>query len=132
MPNTVSNWRSEAKLTLRYALVGLLNSAVGFGVILALTWIGIAPVISNVLGYAAGLAIGFALSRSYVFRSAARPRAEMLRYLLAFAFSYLLNLSILVCATRYTALPPIAAQLAAIAGYVVAMFVCSRFYVFSK
>ena len=128
----MSNWRSEAKLTLRYALVGLINSAVGFSVILALTWAGMAPVAANVLGYAAGLTVGFVLSRSYVFRSRARPRAEILRYLAAFAFSYLLNLSILVCATRYTTLPPIAAQLAAIAGYVMAMFVCSRFYVFSK
>jgi len=128
----VSNWRSEATLTFRYALVGVLNSAVGFGVILLLTYAKLDPILANVLGYAAGLTIGFALSKTFVFRTQARARGEIARYVAAFALCYLLNLAILVFATRVLRLGAIVAQLAAIASYVIAMFLCSRFFVFGR
>jgi putative flippase GtrA len=126
----VSNWQSEARLTGRYALAGLINTAVGMSVLFALTYFGVGPVIANLLGYMCGLVIGFSSAKSFVFRSGGRVSHEALRYLIAFAFSYLLNIVALLLAIYLLGVKPLLAQVFAVACYIVSMFLCSRWFVF--
>lgn len=55
---------------LRFGVVGLLNTALGYVVILAGLALGLADIISNAASYAAGLVLGFFPDRQWTFSRA--------------------------------------------------------------
>lgn len=128
--NTVLNLANEARLAGRFALAGILNTAVGLSVIFGLTYLRVSPVLSNAAGYALGLTVGFISAKGYVFRSDGQITDEAKRYLGAFAFSYLVNLSILLFAIHAINFKPLLCQVIAISCHAGTMFLCSRLYVF--
>ncbi len=119
----------------RYGVVGLANTGVGLCVILAVEFGLKAPaLLANACGYAAGFALGFVLNRRFVFRSADRVGLTGPRYVIAVGLAYGLNLVILQ--TLRHLLPPVdlahaAAQILAMSGYTVSLFVMSRYWVFA-
>lgn len=125
------SWRPDAALLGRYAVSGAANTVVGVAVIYALTWLGVSPYLSNVAGYAAGLAFGYANARSYVFRFSGTHRQAAVRYLLAFGLCYGLNMAVLALGLEKWGLPVWLAQGAGIATHTVLMFLLSRHVVFS-
>lgn len=82
-----------AMTLIRFGLVGLLNTAIGFAVILFALRMGAGDYSANAAGYAAGLALSYMLNRSWTF-AVAQPvnSAEFARFLVAFALSYAANL----------------------------------------
>src|SRR3546814_3131161 len=78
---------------IRFGLVGLLNTAVGFAVILVALGMGAGDYTANAAGYAAGLALSYMLNRSWTF-AVTQPvnPSELARFLAAFAVSYAANL----------------------------------------
>jgi putative flippase GtrA len=84
-----------------------------------------------VLGYSLGLIIAFTTARKYVFRSSGKIAPEGFRYVAAFMFCFLCNLVILQVARLAMGLNDWIAQSIAVSFYVVAMYGCSRFLVFS-
>lgn len=54
----------------RFGAVGMLNTALGYAVILAGLALGLGDIISNATGYAAGLVLGFFLNRQWTFSRA--------------------------------------------------------------
>ena len=121
-------------LIARFGLAGLVNTAVGFGVIVLLDPVlGLPPALANALGYAAGMASGFALNRGFVFRSHGALPATGLRYAVAVASAFALNQGVLRVMGALLSAGPImrlAAQLAAMAAYSVFLFVACRAWVF--
>ncbi|WP_353858072.1 GtrA family protein [Azospirillum formosense] len=100
---------------LRFAVVGLLNTAVDFGVFLALLSLAGAPVlVANAAGFSAGTLCSFLVNRSWTFR-VRREEAPMARRLPLFlAFNIVgLGLSTLVVGLLVPAVPPLAAKIAA-------------------
>ena len=117
---------------LMFLLVGLGNTAIGLSVILGLMWIfGLHPVLANVAGYAAGLCFSFFANGRWTFGQRATG-ARAVRFMLAFAASYLVNLGMLMGLIEGTGLPPALAQICAMASYTGVFFLLSRSYVFAK
>lgn len=127
----MSDWLSEVTYITRYAGSGIVNSIVGFTVIISATALGFSPIISNVFGYAVGFILGFVLSRKFVFRTNGQYIVESVRYLIAFVFSFLINLLVLRLALIYLNHHTLFSQLAAIASYTVVMYILTRYFVFN-
>ncbi|MCC7268553.1 MAG: GtrA family protein [Caulobacteraceae bacterium] len=120
----------------RYGLVGVLNTAVGYAVILALDLgLHLNPFLANAGGYAVGLLISFALSRGFVFRSQDSVRRAGPRYLLAVAAAFGLNQLVMGAARALLPDAPLghaASQFTGMASYTVALFLISYFWVFPR
>ncbi len=116
---------------LRFTLVGLVNTAVGYGVILLLHYgLGIDPVPANAGGYLSGLLLSYALNRRYTFASR-RPHGQALpRFGMAAAGCFALNLLVLQVGLAVLALPVALAQALAVGSYSVAFYFANRWLVF--
>jgi len=117
------------KIVSRFLSVGVLNTALGYAVIFACMFAGVDPIVSNAIGYAAGLVASFALSKLWVFRSPGRGTHEAARYVVAFGAAYSANVAALWLALEVGAWPPIA-QVMGGGAYVLAMLWASVHWVF--
>ena len=113
----------------KYLGTGVVNTIIGFAVILLLMWHGAPPVWANVGGYAVGLLLGFVFSKRLVLRSMGHWSAEGLRYLLAFGFCFLLNLVVLDRALHAFPAHEAVAQIPASISYTVTMYALLRLFV---
>ncbi len=121
-------------LLARFGLAGLINTGLGFAVIAGLdVGLHVSPPLANAAGYLVGMGVGFVLNRRFVFKSQTSARATAPRYisvvLAAFALNQLI-LRVAGAALGQGALPHLAAQLAGMAVYTVAVFTACRFWVF--
>jgi len=130
--NDVSGIRVEANYIARYSGSGLVNTVVGFLVILLAMAAGFTPVVSNVAGYTVGFILGFVLSKKFVFRSNGHFVGESIRYLAAFIVSYLINLFVLYLAITYLNMHAVVSQFVAAIAYTVCMYILTRFFVFNS
>ena len=118
---------------LRFAAVGVVNTGLGYAVIFACMYVaGLGAVISNVIGYAVGLAVSYSLNRSFTFRSAAPARREMVRFVAIFLLAYLANLAVLVLLIRHLGVHEGVAQVIAGGVYFGLSFVLNKYYVFAS
>lgn len=115
----------------RFALVGLANTALGYSVILFMHLVvGTGLLLANVAGYAAGLVLSYHLNRSFTFASSAAHRQALPRFVLTVIACFALNLVVLEVARESMGLPFPIAQALAVASYTVAFFFASRSLVF--
>ncbi|WP_428424411.1 GtrA family protein [Pararhizobium sp.] len=121
----------EATRLLRFAAVGLLNTALGYTVILVALAFGCGDIASNILGYASGLILGFVLNSRWTFSSAARLRkGTALRYALSFAIAYGANLGVVLTALSFGFTNNPWVHLAGICIYSVLFYLASSWFVF--
>jgi putative flippase GtrA len=128
--------REAALLLGRFGLAGLINSAVGFAVIVLLDpGLHAPPALANAAGYAVGMGVAFLLSRGFVFRSRSGLAASGARFALAASAAFVLNQGVLRAAGVAFgggALAHVAAQLTAMAAYTASLFVLCRLWVFRR
>lgn len=118
---------------LRFGAVGLLNTALGYAVILAGLRLGYGDILSNAAGYAAGLLAGFILNRQWTFRSEAGFRPGVVgRYALAFIVAYGCNLAIVLAALSVGIVGNPLVHLASIAAYSIIFYLGSAHFVFVR
>jgi putative flippase GtrA len=116
---------------LRFLAVGVFNSIFGYGVIFACMYLaGMSPEISNVVGYAVGLAGSYVLNRNYTFRSTKRQRTEIVRFFACFSVAYILNFSVLLVSVHGLHMAKGLSQILSGLVYVVSSFLMSKYYVF--
>lgn len=113
-----------------FGLVGIANTAVGYGTILVLMAANIGPVVANIGGYALGLCCSYILNSRVTFANRRAGGGRVLRFLAVFAICWLLNLAVLTL--TLTHLPAALAQLAAMVAYTALFFFLSRAFVFGK
>jgi putative flippase GtrA len=125
--------KNFAHQSLRFAVVGLLNTTIGLAAIYSLIYFGGAgPALSNAVGYAIGFVISFALNHVWTFKCS-RPMTQALpKYLLAAIVCYLLNLSAVMIGSAYLSVNIYIAQLIGVCIYTLCMFIGCRLFVFSK
>ncbi len=115
----------------KYVVVGLANTALGYAIIFGcMYWLGLGPVLSNVIGYALGLVVSYLLHRKVTFQSTQTGHAEALRFLVVFGVAYSLNLLMLMLLIDYWHVHKGWSQVIAGAVYVIASFLMQKFYVF--
>lgn len=130
---TRSSLGVNCRQILRFGSVGVLNTVLGYGIILMSLWLGLGAFASNALGYLAGLLLGFTLNRRWTFRYFGHSNLKsMVRYVLAFLVAYGINFIVLLFAswTGLTLQPLI--QLAAISAYSVVFYLELMLFVFPK
>lgn len=133
-PLPVLDLRQEFGLLSRFGGAGLVTTAVGLAVILALdVGLSVDRRLANAAGYAVGMALGLFLQKHFVFRRTGRERGLALRYGAAMAIAFGLNqvaLNLAALAIPPTPLGRTAAQLLAMGTYTTAQFALFRLWVF--
>jgi putative flippase GtrA len=126
--------KREAGLLARFGGAGVLTTALGFAVILALDLgAGVDRRLANAAGYLAGAALGLVLQQRFVFRQPAGARPPAARYVLVMAVAFALNQLVLMLAggvLPQDRLGHAAAQLAGMATYTATQFALFRLWVF--
>lgn len=119
------------KQLLRYIVVGVLNTLLGYSIIFACMYLLVmTPEASNVAGYAVGLVISYVLNRHYTFNSLQKRRKEIVRFVTVFVVAYALNFAALLILIYQLGLHKGASQVVAGIVYVVASFLMNKYYVF--
>ena len=117
----------------RFSLVGLANTAIGYAIILIAMAFGAGDYLANALGYGLGLGAAYLLHRRFTFGlSWGADRTEALRFAVTAALSFCVNLAVLKSAREagFTGHP--LAQLAAMAAYSASFLVLARSWVFLR
>lgn len=123
--------RREISYLSRYGGSGVLNTLIGFLVIFSAMGVGFSPVVSNVAGYAVGFLMGFVLSKKFVFRTNDGIAGESVRYLIAFAIAFSVNLLVLHLMLNHFHFNAIFSQIIAASSYTILMYILSRAFVFN-
>ena len=126
----MSKWLAESIYLGRYVCSGSFNTVSGFAVIFLMMWLGFSPFLANVAGYTVGFILGFVITKKFVFRSNGHFITESFRYLIAFVFSFLVNLLVLRISLDGMKLHVVAAQVVAAGCYTLLMYLLARFFVF--
>lgn len=117
----------------RFALVGVVNTLVGMGVIfIAWHFLGFGDLAANLLGYAAGFLCSYSLNKLWTFSDRGAVGRSLWRFALVCAVAYAANLIVLF-GTRSamgpeTFLPHVMGSLT----YTVTGYLGSRFFAFRK
>ena len=126
-----SNLPFDYPRMLRFGVVGLLNTALGYAVILAGLALGLGDIVANATGYAAGLVLGFFLNRQWTFTRADGFRAgTLLRYGGVFLVAYSINLAVVIAARSAGITESPLVHLAGICVYSVVFYLGSAHFVF--
>ncbi len=117
---------------IKYGIVGVGNTLITALVIwILMKGLGCSDVLSNSVGYAAGVLNSFLWNRKWTFRSDAGWMSSGFRFLVAFGICYLLQLALLVYVlNRYLPIDPYYNQLLAMVFYTAINFVMNKYYTF--
>lgn len=117
----------------RFAITGVGNTVIGFAVLLGALRLGCTDIAANLIGFSAGLTIGFIANRQWTFAVDGKVSlGEIVRYLIGFALAWSLNITVVMAGIRagYAGSPLL--HLAGIATYSLAFYFISRRFVFSR
>lgn len=116
---------------LKYGLVGVINSIVGYSIIITCQLLlNFSPVLSNLVGYVFGILISFTLNSRFTFQSQRNSGIVLFRYILVFAFSYLCNLVTLVVSIEIYSVPSLLAQIPSLLVFFLVSFLLNKYLVF--
>ncbi len=133
MKQPSGGWRQALGHTaLKFAGVGVINTLLCLAVIFGLkSMAGFGDVPANVAGYAVGLSCSFLLNRRWTFAHNDHPLPALLRFLLVFLVSYLLNLAT-VLAAIHLGCNDYLAHLTGMPLYSIAFYFGCRYFVFPQ
>lgn len=120
------------KQAIKYGIVGVGNTLITAVVIwVMMKGLGCSDVVSNIVGYAAGVVNSFIWNKQWTFRASdAGWVASAVRFGVVFGVCYLLQLGLMLYLQRHLAIDPYYNQLIAMAFYTVINFVMNKFYTF--
>ena len=124
--------KKAIKQAIKYGVVGVINTLITAGVIwFMMKLLGCADVVSNVVGYIAGVLNSFIWNKKWTFKSTEKWLGSAIRFGVVFGICYLLQLGLLVFVLNpYLAIDPYYNQLIAMAFYTAINFVMNKFYTF--
>ena len=129
MPRALADSGSIRQL-IRFALVGVVNTAIAIAVIFLLMHAGVSYRLSNVGGYALGFISSFLMNRVWTFRSTGDPRREMVLFALVFAVAYGVQFAALIALKELAGLTAGYAQLLAVPVYTLVGFAGNKYLTF--
>jgi putative flippase GtrA len=118
--------------TVKFSAVGVLNTIVGLGTILALMALfGLPALLANLIGYSLGVCTSYVLNRSWTFRASHSDWSTRARFVLVMGSGYLVQFGFLALLLSID-VDPYFAQMIATGVYATIGFVGSRFLVFAS
>jgi putative flippase GtrA len=117
----------------KFGLVGVLNTTLGFAIILAALRCGLGDYSANVLGYSLGLILSYVVNRRWTFnvQEPVSPN-EFLQFILAFCIAYSANLAVLVGFRMTGRMDDPVVHLAGLSVYSALFYLFSRYMVFGS
>jgi putative flippase GtrA len=124
--------KKAIKQAIKYGVVGVINTLITAVVIwIMMKLLGCSDVVSNVVGYIAGVLNSFIWNKKWTFKSTEKWMGGAIRFGVVFGICYLLQLGLLVFVLNpYLAIDPYYNQLIAMAFYTAINFVMNKFYTF--
>ena len=116
---------------IRYAIVGLLSNLLLYIAYLGLTSVGLEYKAAMTLLYILGVLQTFIVNRSWSFNHNGMAHTAFIRYVIAYALGYLLNLGLLWFAVDRLHLPHPIVQAVAIVVVAISLFLMHRYWVFA-
>lgn len=116
----------------RFLLTGAANTLLGLAIIYALKLLGMHDVAANLLGYALGISISYAMHAAWSFSYRGSIRAALPRYVLVTVLAYLANLATVSVALYWWGLNGYVAQAFGIPPYVLVGYLGAKLYVFRR
>lgn len=121
------------KQAIKYGIVGACNTLITAAVIWVMLKIGgCSAVMSNVVGYAAGVLNSFIWNKQWTFQSHTGWRKSAIRFGVVFAVCYLLQLALLFVLEAVLPIDTYYNQLIAMAFYTVLNFILNKIYTFKE
>jgi putative flippase GtrA len=124
----VNTWRIQG---LRYIIVGLASNLVLYLLYLLLTTVGLGHKTSMTLLYVVGTLQTFIFNKRWTFEHDGATHKAFMRYIAAYAFGYLLNLTVLWVAVDHLGLPHQVVQGVMVIIVAMMVFLLQKFWVFS-
>ena len=115
-----------------FSLVGVANTLIGVGAILVAGVLGASPMLANILGYAVGLAVSFALNSQVTFQTRRIDRSTVVRFLAAFVVAFMLNLAVVKVVTELATTHTLLASLAGTPLYMTVFYLLCEYWVFQR
>ena len=119
----------------KYLLVGVLNTIVGFGLIFLLMWQGFSPELSNIIGYAVGICFSFVMNKIFTFGSKQASKTANLKEFVKFVSSMLIAWVLNFITLKICLKMGVNAYLAQIISggiYTITGYLLSKIWVFKK
>ena len=113
-----------------FIVVGVVNNLTGFALFVLVTLVGAGPVVAATVSYVAGMFISFFGNQRLSFRHAPGQRSAVVRFLVANAIGYSVNVLVLLALVHGAHVPQIVGQLVAIGCVAVCTFAMMRLWVF--
>ena len=124
-------YRQQIIELIKFILVGCVNTAVGYSIILTLMFaFAWAPVPANVVGFAIGLVVSYFLNKTFTFSERQAAPSSIPRFIAVFAVAYSVNLIVLTSVLRFEIAPAFIAQGLGICAYSGLFFLLCRRFVF--
>jgi putative flippase GtrA len=142
--------RKVVEQALKYSVVGVGNTLLTLIIIWVMTkWGGCSEVLSNIIGYSAGLINSYVCNKAWTFKSAVGWKKSAIRFFSVFAICYVAQLILLLALNRYcpdnpplytffspllhlfSIDPPFYNQMVSMAFYTVLNFLINKFYTFN-
>ncbi|MWV61333.1 GtrA family protein [Helicobacter saguini] len=117
---------------IKYALVGVVNTCVGFGITILLTFLGIIPEIANVIGNAVGILNSYILNKKFTFKSQNTHKRDFTRFIIAMGISYLANLAALSLCYRILHIDKYISLVIAAVIYTITGYLISKLWAFKQ
>ena len=129
--NYVALVKDNLPFFVRYLLIGIINTIVGFGTIFLLMYIGVNPYVSNICGYALGITVSYLLNKRFNFRSKRTHKVAYPRFLLSVLTAYCVNFGVLFVTYSVLGINKYISQIISGSFYVGIAFLGSRYIAFS-
>lgn len=117
----------------KFGLVGVSNTLITAGVIaLLLKVFLLSDLQANLVGYAAGLVNSFVWNRRWTFRSKSKIKDTVLKFMLIFVVSYVVQWGVVSLLLRISNVEPYVCHLLGMVVYTVFNFLLNKFYTFKN
>lgn len=115
-----------------YALVGVINTAVTWIIMVGLMLLGVIPEVANFIGWVAGFLNSYFLNKKFTFKSKNSHKKDALRFGIAMGVAYVANLLALIIAYRLFGINEYIAQIIAAVFYTITGYLISKFWAFKQ
>jgi putative flippase GtrA len=117
--------------TVRFVIVGGINTTVGLLTIWLLKWLGgLSDFTANLGGYALGVCVSFLLNRSWTFSFKGAWLPSIARFLVVVAVAYLANLGVVLLLAQKFGVNGYLAQMFGVPPYTILFYLGSRYFAF--
>lgn len=118
--------------TLKFLVVGAINTAAFYGVYVLLVWLGCHYALALVIEYCGGIVTGYVMNRFWTFASHGRTPREFSRYFATYGAVFLFNMLLLGGIVESRLMGPVAGQMVAMGAAAMASFGMQNYWVFRR